>query len=68
VEHGWLADVSTEPPTEYYDRQRHVWHCPECGERDVIVGFECSHCGPEVDLPPGPLTLALGAGGVEERG
>jgi uncharacterized protein with PIN domain len=44
VEHGWMADVGTEPPTEYYDRQRHVWHCPECGERDIIVGFECRYC------------------------
>jgi len=65
VEHGWMADVDPDPPIEYYDRMREVWHCPECGESDVIVGFDCPHCKP--DLPPGPLTLALGAGGMEER-
>jgi len=44
VEHG--RQIIYHDGVRYDAGPQHLWHCPECGNSLVIVGYDCPHCAP----------------------
>jgi predicted RNA-binding Zn-ribbon protein involved in translation (DUF1610 family) len=46
VEHGHRTRLQPDQKPQNIGLAEE-WHCPDCGTRTVIVGFDCPHCNAE---------------------